>query len=177
MQKYIEEIRNKTGNPPTTKELAEKFKGQTDEVNRLKFIVSLSEVDLTKEELFSFFSLIPDKYFNYYDILGFDGIKACKCQESYVKRKINDIKGNSMIDKKIKEEIYRLFKVGNRYVKSDIKSTLKMLYDRLGYQKTAKASDLEEYFELKKIYTSDKKNGFELLSKKQKVIKRIVINK
>ena len=75
-----------------------------------------------------------------------------------------------MIDKKIKEEIYRLFKVGNRYVKADIKSTLKMLYDRLGYQKTAKASDLEEYFELKKIYTPDKKNGFELLSKKQRII-------
>jgi hypothetical protein len=36
----------------------------------------------------------------------------------------------------------------------------------LDYQKTAKASDLQEYFEVKGILTSDKKNGFELLGKK-----------
>jgi hypothetical protein len=149
------------------KELAAEFNNINDEVTKLRFIVNLGDEDLTKEELNSFFSLIPDnKYFNYYDILGFDGIKACKCQESYVKRKIDDIKGNSMMDRNVKEEIYRLFKVGNRYVKSDIKSTLKLLYDRLGYQKAAKASDLEQYFEVKGILTSDKKAGFELLSKK-----------
>ena len=149
------------------KELAAEFNNINDEVTKLRFIVNLGDEDLTKEELHSFFSLIPDnKYFNYYDILGFDGIKACKCQESYVKRKIDDIKGNSMIDRNVKEEIYRLFKVGNRYVKADIKSTLKLLYDRLGYQKAAKASDLEQYFEVKGILTSDKKAGFELLSKK-----------
>ena len=66
----------------------------------------------------------------------------------------------------MKEEMYRLFRVGNRYTKADIKTTLKNLYERIGYQKTAKATDLEEYFDLKKIYTSDKKNGFELLGKK-----------
>jgi hypothetical protein len=149
------------------KELANKFNNIKDEVTRLKFIVALGDENLTKDELNYFFTLlISDKYFNYYDILGFDGIKACKYQESYVKRKIEDIKGNRRIDHDIKEEIYRLFEVGKRYTKADIKATLKLLYERLEYQKTAKASDLEEYFDLKKIYTSDKKNGFELLGKK-----------
>ena len=159
-----------TGDTETVKELAEEFKGLTDEVTRLRFIVSLGEKDLTKEELFSFFSLFSDKYFNYYDILGFDGIKACKCQESYIKRKIDDIKGNSMIGRDVKEEIYRLFQIGKRYVNKDIKQSLKLLYERLGYQKTAKANDLEEYFEIKTVKFQDLSgkwvHGLELLSKK-----------
>jgi len=147
-------------------DLALEFNNLKDEVIKLKFIVNLGDENLTRDELFSFFSLIPNKYFDYYDILGFDGIKACKCQESYVKRKIEDIKGNSMIDRDIKEEIYRLFEVGKRYTKADIKATLKLLYDRLGYQKTAKANDLEQYFEVKGILTSDKKAGFEIQGKR-----------
>ena len=152
-------------------ELALEFKNLTDEVNRLKFIVGLEEENLTKEELLSFFSLINNKkYFNYYDILGFEGIKACKCQESYVKRKIDSIKGNSMIDRDVKKEIYRLFQVGKRYINKDIKQSLKLLYERLGYQKTAKANDLEEYFEIKAVKFQDLSgkwvHGFELLSKK-----------
>jgi hypothetical protein len=159
-----------TGDTETVKELAEEFKGLTDEVTRLRFIVSLGEKDLTKEELFSFFSLFSDKYFNYYDILGFDGIKACKCQESYIKRKIDDIKGNSMIDRDVRKEIYRLFQIGKRYINKDIKQSLKILYERLGYMKTAKANDLEEYFEIKAVKFQDLSgkwvHGLELLSKK-----------
>ena len=69
----------------------------------------------------------------------------------------------------IKEEIYKLFIVGKRYIKADIKSTLKILYERLGYQKTAKASDLQEYFWTKDVkFLEDGKwvNGFELLEKR-----------
>ena len=50
------------------------------------------------------------------------------------------------------------------------KETLKEMYRKYGYQKTAKASDLEEYFIVKdtKLQDETKKwvNGFELLSKK-----------
>ena len=147
-------------------DLADKFKELKDVVSRLQFIVALGDEGLTSDELDLFFSYVPNKYKGYYDVLGFEGIKACKCQESYIKRKIDSLCGNSQKEDKIKEEIYRLFKVGNRYIKSDIKTTLKDLYERMGYQKTAKASDLQEYFEVKGILTSDKKNGFELLNKK-----------
>ena len=73
---------------------------------------------------------------------------------------------NSQKEDKVREEIYRLFKVGNRYIKSDIKSTLKNIYEIHGYKKSAKANDLEQYFIIKDILTSDKKHGLELLSKK-----------
>jgi hypothetical protein len=63
-------------------------------------------------------------------------------------------------------EIYTIFEIGKRYTKADIKQTLKELYTKYNYQKTAKASDLEDYFKVKSILTPDKKNGFEILGKK-----------
>ncbi len=147
-------------------DLADKFKELKDVVSKLQFIVALGDEKLTDDELDLFFSYVPDKYRDYYDILGFDGIKACKCQESYVKRKIDSLCGNSHKEDQVKEEVCRLFKVGNRYVNKDAKTTLKGIYERLGYDKSAKASDLEQYFEVKQILTSDKKHGLELLSRK-----------
>ena len=65
--------------------------------------------------------------------------------------------------------MYKTFEVGKRYTKADIKNILGGLYKRLGYQKTAKASDLQEYF-----WTKDVKfleggkwvNGFEIQGKR-----------
>jgi hypothetical protein len=150
------------------KGLAEKFIGIKNTESRLKFIVTLEneELGLTQDEIDLFFSYIPNNYRDYYDFLGVEGIRAHRYNEAEIKREITKLSGNSQKEDQVSEEIYRLFKVGSRYVKADIKATLKNLYERLGYQKTAKASDLQEYFEVKGILTSDKKNGFELLSKK-----------
>jgi len=147
------------------KGLAEEFTKIKNTEVRLKFIVQLEEENLTKDEINMFFSLLPDKYKDYYDILGSEGIKAHKYKESEIKREVDKLCGNSQKEDQVKEEIYKTFKVGCRYIKADIKSTLKNLYERLGYQKTAKASDLQEYFKIKGILTSDKKNGFEILEK------------
>ena len=169
VKKYIESKTNLENIDNNIRKISIEFNNLKDEVIKLKFIVNLGEGrnKLTEDELIAFFSYVPNKYKGYYDVLGFEGIKACKCQESYIKRKIDSLCGNSQKEDQLKEEIYKLFVVGKRYIKADIKSTLKILYERLGYQKTAKASDLEQYFEVKGILTSDKKNGFELLGKKE----------
>ena len=147
--------------------LAHKFLEIRNTENRLQFIVELGDEGFTEDEMDAFFSLIPtERYKDYYKHLGFSGIRAHRYNEAEIKREIERICGNSQKGDQLREEMYRLFKVGNRYTKADIKTTLKNLYERIGYQKTAKATDLEEYFDLKKIYTSDKKNGFELLKKK-----------
>jgi len=152
--------------------LAKEFTNITDMVKRLMFIVSLGEGEkkLTDDELKVFFNLIPDKYREYYDLLGFEGIKACKYQETYIKRRMEGLYGNSKKGDQLREEIYRLFQVGYKYSKSDIKTTLKNVYERIGYQKTAKASDLEEYYVIKdtKLQDSTGKwvNGFEIQGKK-----------
>ena len=154
-------------------DLAERFSGITDMVKRWMFIAALEndpELNITEDELRVFFSLIPGYYVDKFNVLGFEGIRACKYQDTYIKRKVEELCGNSQKGDRIKEEIYRLFTVGYRYSKSDIKSTLKNAYERVGYQKTAKASDLEEYFIVKdtKLQDETKKwvNGFELLEKR-----------
>ena len=63
-----------------------------------------------------------------------------------------------------------LFQENTRYTKSYIKEKLKKIYDKLGYSKTAKASDIEEYFEIKVCQILNKEtkkydNGFELIKK------------
>ena len=160
----IKDINNKI------KVLAEEFLNITETVKRLMFIVDFEKRGLTEDELIEFFQLIPDKYKEYYDFLGFEGIRACKYQETYIKRRIECLCINIQRIDLVRKEIYRLFTVGYRYSKSDIKSTLKNAYERVGYQKTAKASDLEEYFVVKdtKLQDDTKKwvNGFEILSKK-----------
>jgi hypothetical protein len=64
-------------------------------------------------------------------------------------------------------EIMEYFKLGQRYTNPDIKAKLRELYQKHGYDKTAKASDLEDYFWLKKVYISSiKKNGYEIQKKR-----------
>ena len=77
---------------------------------------------------------------------------------------------NGEIKDDVISEIYKMFKVGQRYTKSDIKDSLNNLYQRLGYQKKAKATDLELYYIMKYVKFQDSTNkwvnGFELIGKR-----------
>jgi len=146
-------------------EMAIEFNNIGDTSKKLRMLVDLKNIEgVTEKDISSFLELIPPKFKEYYTIIGPDFIKQFSCNEAEIKKEWIKRRSNKTID--IASEIYKIFVIGQRYVKSDIKETLKELYERLGYKKTAKASDLQEYFEVKKIYTSDKKNGFELLKKK-----------
>ena len=146
-------------------EMAIEFNGVRDSSKKLRMLVELNSLEgVTKRDISSFLELIPPKFKEYYTIIGPDFIKQYSCNEAEIKKEWIKKNSNEQID--VASEIYKIFEVGKRYTKANIKETLKGLYSRLGYQKTAKASDLEEYFNLKKIFTSDKKNGFELLEKK-----------
>jgi hypothetical protein len=146
-------------------ELAEKFLEMGDTTDKLKMLVDLENIEgITEKDISSFLELIPPKFKEYYTIIGPDFIRANKYQEADIRREWAKLRANKTID--IASEIYKIFEVGKRYTKADIKETLKGLYGKLGYQKTAKASDLEQYFEVKGILTPDKKAGFELLEKK-----------
>jgi len=168
VKKYIESKTNLENIDNNIRKLSIEFNNLKDEAIKLKFIVKLGDGEdkLTQDEIDLFFSYIPNNYRDYYDFLGVEGIRAHRYNEAEIKREITKLSGNSQKEDQVREEIYRLFKVGNRYAKSDIKITLKNLYERLDYQKTAKASDLGEYFVLKDLMTKDKKAGFELLNKK-----------
>ena len=152
-------------------EEAEKFTSMKNSVEKLKIMVKLAESGRYGEKDFhDFLSLIPERFRNYYTKMGPDRIRANSFQESRLKEEwIKQHREEEGIDSGLVNEILSFFKLGHRYSKSGIKETLKKIYQRCGYQKTAKASDLQEYFWTKDVkFLEDGKwvNGFELLSKK-----------
>ncbi len=148
-------------------ELAVDFNDLPDSNSKLRMLVGLKEIDgITEKDINAFLELIQPKYKRYYVIMGPEFIKRFSCKEAEIKREWENLKANTGIQEEVNVEIYKIFEVGKRYTKADIKETLKGLYGKLGYQKTAKATDLEEYFELKPILTPDKKHGVEILGKR-----------
>ena len=134
--------------------------------DKLKFLVEYSKTT-TKENLENFLELIPGKYKDYYLIVGPEIITACSYAESEIKKRWMETVSNSEIKDEVVSEIYKIFTVGKRYSKKDIKSMLNDLYEKLGYQKKAKATDLELYYIMKPVYlTAEKQNGFEIIGKR-----------
>jgi len=137
-------------------------------VDRLKYMCS---VELDPNQFERFICRIPTIYQNYYRVLGIERIKSLGYNKYYLDKEYDKLFGNQDVDQKVKDMIFETFIVGERYSKSDIKNTLKDLYDSAGYNKTAKANDLEEYFELRDCQITNKETGkrdkgFEIIKKK-----------
>jgi hypothetical protein len=145
-----------------------KFNGMKSSMDKLKMIVKLSE-DLGENDMNDFLSLItPERFKDYYTEMGPDRIKASGYREDKLKAEWTKSHQEELgVSDELILDIVEYFKLGQRYTNPDIKAKLKELYQKHGYEKTAKASDLEEYFWLKKVYMpSINKNGFEIQKKR-----------
>lgn len=84
------------------------------------------------------------------NILGFDGIRECGYIITNVKAKLI-----SNSDKGVENKIYSMLKnkralsTGDFIESSKLKETFKSIYSELGINKTAKGSDINNYFEVK----------------------------
>ena len=143
----------------------EEFNGVKRVNDKLRFLIEYSK-SATKENLENFLELVPGKYKDYYQIVGPDIITACSYAESEIKKRWMERVSNSEIQDDVVLGIYKTFEVGKRYTYKDIKDILNNLYQRLGYQKKAKSTDLELYYYVKPILTPDKKHGFEIIGKR-----------
>lgn len=110
-------------------------------------------------------------YKNYYNYFGPSQLKA----NSY---NITDLRKLLLSDKveensNLSDIITESFSIGDRIPLSEIKDRLRKIYNDLsGYNKSPKASDLEKYFEVKKIQITNKETGkrdnaYEILSKRK----------
>ena len=133
--------------------------------DRLKFMVEYSKL-ASKDNLNNFLELIPGKYKDYYNIVGPETITRYSYVESEIKKAWLEKVSNEEVREDVIAEIYCTFIVGQRYTKKNIKEVLNDLYERMGYKKAAKATDLELYYYMKPVLTSDKKHGFELIGRK-----------
>ena len=110
-----------------------------------------------------------DEIKSYYTSLTPNRLKAL----SYNSHKIKKELGIVIFSQELLERgIYSEFKVGDKLKMSDIKFRLKNLYDSINYTATPKATDLENYFELKKCKVTDRvtklrENCFEIISRKE----------
>lgn len=115
---------------------------------------------------------IPEPFKTYYFSLGPEFIISVCGERSKILEAMKSkqtLKINSKED--LAKEIQDKVKVGDRKSKSEWKDLLKNIYTGLGISKTPKASDLEEYFELKSILISDpiskkRSAGFEIIKQK-----------
>ena len=99
--------------------------------------------------------------------LGKERLKSLGYHVTKVKK---DLDIQSFTKDNLEKTIYSEFKVGDRIIKADLKERLAKIYDKLQYQKTPKATDLSEWFEIKPVSitidSGKRVNGFELLKKK-----------
>lgn len=140
----------------------EKTKGTSE---KLKV---LCESGLSEEEMRSVFIQIENNtYENFYFGLGPGRCKALGYNYTILRK---DYELKFFDTAPVRERILSDFKVGDRLITSEVKEMLRLIYQDFKYGKTPKATDLEEYFELKDIRLKDSSGkvvrGIELLKLK-----------
>lgn len=146
------------------KELENQYNLLTNFVDKMKFLCESVKRGVDFESIRYF---IDDDVVNFYLVLGVDKIESHSYIRIRLDRVISDRMNNQTID--VSSEVYNSFIVGERYNKPFIKSELGRIYELLNYKKTPKATDLEEWFEIRYVkYTENgrKINGFEIVRKK-----------
>jgi len=103
----------------------------------------------------NFLDILPNDDYakSYYYQLGPDRCKACGYNLSLLKKDYSTKFFNDM--SKIQEEVYNTFCIGDKKTKESIKELLGQIYKKYNYNKTAKAVDIEEYFEVTKTEIKD----------------------
>lgn len=119
----------------------------------------LCESSFIGRDLEDILNCIPMVFKNYYITLGKDKIMSLGCQKSKLDLEYGRLKNNQQNSSSLDELIYSEFKVGEKYLKSDIKNKLGGIYSKSGIMATAKATDLENYFELKSGKATNKVTG------------------
>ena len=112
-----------------------------------------------------------DKIKSYYIALGPDRLYSLGYNQTKIEKELGII----TFDKdNLKSQIYSNFQIGDRMSLSDIKLKLTNIYNNTGYNKTPKAIDLLEYFEVRDFVYYEKSlegkrkqiRGYELLKRK-----------
>ena len=94
-----------------------------------------------------FLRQIPIAFGNFYNTLGPERIKNLLSHNASVKSEYEKLKQKQTTD--VKSKVISSFNVGSTISLVNIKNTLREIYAASDYKKTAKATDLLEYFECK----------------------------
>ena len=129
----------------------------------------LCEYGLSSDAIDIVFGQIADsdEIKSYYTTLGPDRLRALSYSKTFIKKELNIVTFSQDL---LEKSMYLEFKEGDKLSLVDIKTKLTNIYDSISYDRKAKATDLENYFEVKKctINFPDKRvNGLEIIKKKE----------
>lgn len=152
--------------------ILQEFENQPFFTGKMKYLYSLGmDEDIAKQVLNNIYDTHYSKY--YWTIpagrAGSLNYQKGKLEEEY--QSIINPKDVSGIEQEVKKQVLDYFSLDTKYSKFDIKNQLKNIYTSLKYDKTPKASDLEEYFEIKDCLISNTVTGkmeheFKIIKKK-----------
>ena len=107
------------------------------------------------------YSFIPSKYHEIYNILGPTRLKALYYREKDIKTAISILGDTGKI---IKDELMKILKIGDRRSNSDLKNIFSLIYNNLNLKINPKATDIKNYFEVKRARIKEGGEGFEIIS-------------
>ena len=147
------------------------FDSFTQFTDKMKLLCE-SVDQFTKDEFESILNSINIVFKNYFLTIGSDRIRNLQYKNSMIKTEYERVKNNQGKFGNLQEVIYSVFLVEERYTKVFIKDRLGEIYESLGIKASPKATDLENYFEIKKIQitnkdTGKKDHGYKILKKKE----------
>ena len=100
-------------------------------------------------------------------MLGYNKIVELKFHQTNIKKHLAT--ALSFNTYAITKAIYKVFKTGERYKRTEIKNKIQSIYDSTGTIKKATGTDIDEYFDNKPCKMPDKSNGFILGEKLIKI--------
>ena len=128
---------------------------------------------LSKEAINIVLSQIPESDYikSYYENLGPERVKALGYIRSNVEKELGIVTFSQEL---LIDSIYSEFEKDKKYTLSSIKTKLDNIYKSINYSKTPKATDIENWFEIKEIQLSQTIDGkrkrikaYELLKSKE----------
>lgn len=135
--------------------------------------------DLSSEAINIILSQIPDSDYikSYYKSLGPQRLKALGYIRANIEKELGIVTFSWEL---LMDSIYSEFKENEKYSLSSLKIKLGSLYKSINYTKTPKASDIENWFEIKKIKLYEKyldgtrkqSKGYELLKSKEQELRQ-----
>ena len=158
----LDKLNNTDINSEVFTKFFEEFSKQKDRRHKLKFLCESSHLP----GFGTILDNVPNKRFKeYINTLGLDGCKSLCYRIDLIDKELSVMTFDLS---KLNDPIYSTFEVGKSYTKPVIKSTLAKIYKEVGYKVTAKATDLSNYFEIRRASVFDgvkRVGGFKLLSK------------
>lgn len=135
-------------NSPEILKFINDFNNVSHFTNKMKLLCTTK---LNEEDLNIILLQIPIDYFTIYNTLSLDKIKALCYKRGELMKECNKVLSDSKITSgDIKSEFAKVFIVGEKYTIANVKNLVREVYDNLGLNKSPKAVDILDYFEVLK---------------------------